>query len=106
MTEFVFVYVTTPERAEADTIARIAVEERLAACANIISGMTSIYRWQGKVDEARETVLILKTRMALFDRLSARIKSLHSAECPCISALPIVAGDAGFLKWIEESTEE
>ena len=104
MTDFIVVYVTTPDRAEAETIARAVVEERLAACANILPDMFAIYRWDNKVEEGREVVLILKTRASLFDALAARIKSLHSADLPCIIALPITAGEAGFLRWIGQAT--
>ena len=106
MTGCLFVYVTTPTHAEAETLARAAVEERLAACANILPAMTSLYRWQGKIEEGREAVLILKTRAALFDALTARLKTLHPAECPCIVALPLVAGEAGFLRWIGDETQK
>jgi periplasmic divalent cation tolerance protein len=104
MSEPRLVYVTTADEAEAERLARAAVEERLAACANILPGMRSLYWWQGKVEAGRETVLILKTRANLVDALTARLKELHSYDTPCIVALPILGGNADFLTWIAAET--
>jgi periplasmic divalent cation tolerance protein len=98
------VYVTCAGDDEAERIARAVVGERLAACANIIPGMRSLFWWQGKIDEGRETVLILKTRAELVAPLTARIKSLHSYTVPCVVALPIEAGNQDFLDWILAET--
>ena len=103
MTGILSVTITTASRTEAENIARAVVTEKLAACANILSGVRSIYRWQGKVEEADEVMLIVKTTVEKFDVLSVRVKELHSYECPCIVAMPIVAGDAGYLAWIREN---
>jgi periplasmic divalent cation tolerance protein len=97
-------YVTTASRDEALRIGRAMVEDRLAACANLIDPMTSIYRWQGKIEEGRECVLILKTELALIDALTARVKALHSYTVPCVVAWPIAAGNADFLRWIGDET--
>ena len=77
-----FVYVTTADVEEAKTLGRKLVEEQLAACANILPGATSIFRWQGKVEEAAEAVLILKTTEQKLEQLIGRAKSLHSYDCP------------------------
>lgn len=98
------VYVTASSRDEALTIARVAVEERLAACANVLSPITSIYWWEGKVQEEGEVSFILKTRADLVPALTARIKALHSYTCPCVVALPISAGNPDFLAWIDAET--
>lgn len=98
-----FVYCTTSSCEEAEKIATAVVGEGLAACANILPGMTSIYRWQGRVDRAQEAVLILKTVASSFDPLAARIRALHSYDCPCIIALPIEAGASDYLAWIRQS---
>jgi periplasmic divalent cation tolerance protein len=100
----VLVYVTAANPAEAERIAEAVVGERLAACANLIPGMRSLYWWQGKLDRAEETVLILKTRAALVAALTERVKALHSYTCPCVVALPIEAGNAAFLDWIDAET--
>ena len=100
-----FCYVTAGSRAEALTIGRTVVQERLAACANVLDGMTSLYWWQGALEQAGEAVLILKTRTELVERLTARIRELHSYQCPCVVALPIAAGNPEYLAWIAgEST--
>ena len=104
MMDIAFVYITTPTRDEAEQIGRVLVSERLAACVNIIPGMRSIYRWQGKVEQAREVVMIVKTRDPLFDKVVERVKDLHSDTCPCIVSFPVSAGASTFLDWIREST--
>lgn len=97
----VFVYVTAGSPEEAELLARTIVSERLAACANIIPGMRSVYWWEGAVGEAAETVVIFKTQRDRFEELAARVKALHSYECPCVVALPVVAGLPAYLDWIE-----
>ena len=98
------VYVTTPDEPFARAIAESVVGQRLAACANILPGMQSIYWWNGAVESARESILILKTRQDLVDSLSDAIKSMHPYECPCIVALPIIGGNESFLEWILSET--
>ena len=98
------VYVTAGDRETALAIGRALVEARLAACANVISGMESVYRWQGAVEQASEAVLILKTRTSLLDALTEKVKALHDYDCPCVVALPIAGGNANYLDWIAEQT--
>lgn len=102
--ELVFAYVTAGSRDEAARIGRALVEERLAACVNILPGMTSIYRWQGAVETAEETVLIAKTRATLFERLSERVKELHSYEVPCVVELRLGRGNPDYLGWLAAET--
>ena len=99
-----FVYVTAGDAVEALRIGRAAITERLAACANIIEGMRSVYWWNGAVQDGREAVLILKTTEDRLEALIARVRELHSYDCPCIEALPVVAGYAPFLDWVEGET--
>jgi periplasmic divalent cation tolerance protein len=99
-----FVYVTASSRDEAVSIGRTIVGERLAACANVLDGMTSIYWWEQRLQEANEAVLILKTRNDLVERLTSRVRELHSYSCPCIVAMPITAGNPGYLDWIAGET--
>jgi periplasmic divalent cation tolerance protein len=99
-----WVYMTTSSEQEARRIGRALVEGRLAACVNIIPGMTAFYRWQGNIEEGQETVLIAKTRQALVERLTQRVKALHSYTVPCVVALPILGGNPDFLQWIGEET--
>lgn len=102
MTEVLSVYVTASSREEAEKIAAAVVEDRLAACANIFP-VQSIYRWQGKVDRVEKCALILKTTAEKFGALEVRIKELHSYDCPCIVAWPVVAGSAEYLEWVAAS---
>lgn len=101
----IFIYVTTPSAAEARTIAEAVVADRLAACANIIPGMQSIYHWEGKIEEAQETVVIFKTRASLFQAVEARVKELHKYTTPCIVALPLTAGSQPYLDWLMAETK-
>ena len=98
------VYVTASDQSEARRIGRTLVEERLAACANILEPMNSIYWWEGKVQEASEAVLILKTTQARLEALVNRVKALHSYDCPCIEAWPVAAGYRPFLDWVARET--
>jgi periplasmic divalent cation tolerance protein len=100
----VLVYVTAQNLAEAGRLARAAVEERLAACANILGAVQSIYWWDGEVQESGEAALILKTRSDLAEALAARLKELHSYEVPCIAVFPISGGNSSFLDWIKKET--
>jgi periplasmic divalent cation tolerance protein len=94
------VYMTAGDLAEARRIGRTLVEERLAACVNIIDGMRAVYRWEGELQEGQEVVVIAKTVAAKVDALVARVKALHSYECCCVLALPVAAGNSPFLDWI------
>ena len=98
------IYITTSSRDEALRIGRAVVADRLAACANVLPGVISVYWWQGEVQEGAETSLILKTRSNLVERLTARVKELHSYDCPCVVALPIANGNPDFLRWIADET--
>ena len=104
MTAF-FCYVTAPSRDEALQIGRAVVQARLAAGANVLDGATSIYWWQGELRQSSEAVLILRTREERVAELVERVRELHSYDCPCVIALPITAGNPGYLAWIEAETE-
>jgi len=100
----VMVYVTAGSREEAALLARTVIEEKLAACANILAEMTSVYRWQGEVCEEPEFAIVMKSRRDLIGRLTERIKALHSYDCPCVVALDISEGNPAFLDWIAQET--
>ncbi len=100
------VYITAGSAAEAKRLARTLVAERLVACANVIEGVTSVYWWEGEVQEGAEASLIAKTRSDRVDAVIARVKELHDYSCPCVVALPILAGNPDFLAWIATETEE
>lgn len=99
------VYVTTKDRDEARTIGTALVQEKLAACANIIDGMESIYRWEGKVETGKEAVLILKTTYNNITKLTGRIKELHSYDVPAIVSINLAEqeGNAEYLNWVVQS---
>jgi periplasmic divalent cation tolerance protein len=94
------VYMTAGSLAEARTIGRELVESGLAACVNILPGMQSIYRWEGKIEEATEVVMIAKTTAPRVPALTAKVKSLHSYDCPCVVSLKVEEGYQPFLDWI------
>ena len=98
----VLVTVPTPERAA--EMARTLVDERLAACGNVVPGLRSIYRWEGKVQEDDEALLLLKTTRARFEALRDRVLALHPYEVPEVIALPVEAGSAAYLGWIAAET--
>jgi periplasmic divalent cation tolerance protein len=98
------VLVTCASLTEARIIARSVVEKKLAACANILPGVQSIYRWKRKVEHAREVLLLIKTSAARLPRLEQEVARLHSYEVPEFIALPITAGAQAYLKWIGENT--
>lgn len=104
MTDKIAVLSTCDSAEQAGRIARHVVQLRLAACVNIVPGVTSVYRWKGAVEEASEWLLIIKTRRELFDRLRAEIERLHSYEVPEVVALPIVDGAGAYLRWLAAET--
>ncbi|MFH1683361.1 MAG: divalent-cation tolerance protein CutA [Candidatus Margulisiibacteriota bacterium] len=99
------VYITAKDKEEARKIGQALVEGRLAACANIINNMESIYWWKGKIQNDNEAVLIVKTKENLVPELIEKVKSIHSYDCPCIVALPILDGNKAFLDWIQKETK-
>lgn len=94
---------TTPTREEATKIAKLLIDEKLAACVQLLS-VESFYVWQGAPQNEPETLLLIKTRAALFDQAIARIKQVHSYTVPEIVAMPFAAGFAGYLNWIGDVT--
>ena len=99
--DYCVVLVTVSSETEAKTIARALVEERLAACVNIIPGLTSIYRWEEKICEDRELLLVIKTKVEKVAALRERIVHLHSYAVPEVIALPIVDGSTRYLEWLD-----
>lgn len=95
---------TCPDRTTAERIAETVVSERLAACVNIVPGLTSIYRWEGQIQREVELLLLIKTRQEIYSLLEARIRELHPYQVPEIIALPIQTGSVAYLDWIADST--
>ncbi len=104
MAEEVLVVLTTwPDADAARAAARTLVEEKLAACANIVPGVESVYRWEGKVETNAEVLMILKTTIAHYQMIETRIRALHSYELPEIISLRITDGLPAYLRWVEQS---
>ena len=101
----VSVYALFADSAEAERISRVGVEERLAACANILPGVRSIYRWQGAVETVEEVAAIFKTTGEAADRLIERIAELHSYDVPCVAVWPIGKLLAAYGDWVESSVD-
>ncbi|MCK5426682.1 MAG: divalent-cation tolerance protein CutA [Thermodesulfovibrionia bacterium] len=100
----IVVLVTVPDEDEAARIAQALVKEKLAACANIITNIRSIYRWEGAIEDAQEVLMVAKTQRRHFSALSAKVRERHSYSVPEIIALPITEGSEDYLKWLNEST--
>ncbi len=102
--EVSIVFVTAGSEEEAATIGRTVVRERLAACANILPRIASVYWWKGEMCEEPEALVILKTRSSLFNALKARVRVLHSYETPEIIAFPVAQGFEDYLRWVAAET--
>ncbi|NWG03076.1 MAG: divalent-cation tolerance protein CutA [Syntrophaceae bacterium] len=105
MSEPIVVLVTCGSEEEALKIANALVEEHLAACVNMVSPIRSIYRWEGKIWDEKEWLLLIKTQRPRFEELEKRVKSLHSYAVPEIISLAITDGSLAYLNWLRESTE-
>jgi periplasmic divalent cation tolerance protein len=102
----IVVFVTTSSEEEATGLARRAVEADLAACANVLPAIRSIFRWEGAIVDEQEALIILKSRADLFDDLASLLKRHHSYSVPEIIAVPIANGSADYLKWIRDVTRK
>ncbi|MGE0267982.1 MAG: divalent-cation tolerance protein CutA [Candidatus Omnitrophota bacterium] len=101
----IVVFITCKDQPEAKAVADRLLEEKLIACANIVSGVQSMYWWQGKVNSDQEVLMVIKTRKSLFSKIVKTVKTVHSYTVPEIIALPIVAGNEDYLNWINDSTQ-
>lgn len=95
-------YVTTKDSAQARTIARQLLDERLIACANLLPQMEAIYRWKGEIQQDSECLMILKTTTALVSKVLSRVETLHSYETPCVLSLAIESGTEPYLRWLQD----
>ena len=99
-----FVYIVFGNMDEARSVGKELVSKRLAACVNIIDNMSSMYWWENEIQDDTEIVLIAKTKEELVPDLIAKVKSMHSYECPCIASFPIADGNKAFLDWVRNET--
>lgn len=102
----ILVYMTASTHEEALRLSRLLIEKRLAACANILAPITSVYEWNGAVCEGSEVAFLAKTTESRLPELMNCVKIHHSYETPCIVALPLSGGEASFLSWIEKQVQE
>lgn len=105
MKEYIVIFITTPSDEEAQRIANALVEEKKAACVNILRDLRSLFWWEGKVDSASEALLIVKTKERFLDSIVKLVKGLHTYTVPEIIAIPIIGGNPEYLRWIDESLE-
>ena len=102
--EHIVVFITVADEEEARLIARVLLRQRKVACVNIIPGVKSLFWWQGKIDSAEESLLIIKTRSILLDEITQLVKEIHSNDVPEVIGLPIVGGNKDYLEWIGNET--
>jgi periplasmic divalent cation tolerance protein len=100
-TDKIVVLITTSSEEEAHKIAELLVNRRKAACVNIVPRVDSLFWWKGKLDSARESLLVVKTKASLFPEIISLVKEIHSYEVPEIIALPIIAGSEDYFKWLD-----
>ncbi len=106
MDEVILIFSTAPDAETAKRIARILVEEKLAACVSLMPAVQSIYRWEGKVEEAIEISLMIKTKRSSFASLSDQIKAIHPYDVPELVALPVIDGLPAYLNWVRDETSD
>ncbi len=99
----IVILITAKDKKEAEKIAKKLIKSKLAACVNIVGGIKSLFWWQGKVDQAKETLLIVKSRKEKFEKIAKLAKAIHSYDVPEIIAIPIVSGFKPYLNWIDDS---
>jgi periplasmic divalent cation tolerance protein len=98
--DYIIILVTAKDKGEAEKISKLLLKERLIACANIVSPVTSFFNWIGKMEKAEECLIVMKSRRDLFAKVVEHVKSLHSYEVPEVLALPIVGGSKAYLDWM------
>ena len=99
--EHIVVFITAADDEEAGLISRVLLEQRKAACVNIVPGISSLFWWQDSIDSAQESLLVVKTRAVLLDEIVQLVKEIHSNDVPEIIALPIVGGNQDYLEWVD-----
>jgi len=103
--EHLVVFISFPTKAEAMSVARTLIEEKLAACVHVLSGITAFYHWKGRIEEEPQALLLAKTKRSMWAKLQERVQALHSDEVPEIIGLPIVEGLPAYLSWMDNVVE-
>lgn len=103
---YALVYITTSGEEESKKIGRVLVEEKLAACVNIISSIESIYLWKGEIEDDEESLLIAKTKVSNIDKIIKKVKEIHSYETPAILAIPIIEGSKDYLEYLDSEIRD
>lgn len=103
--DLIFLYVTVPDHNTGMSIGKTLVTEKLAACANLLPPHDSIYEWDGKLEESKEQILLLKTRKSLGAEAESMVAELHPYECPCVLKLPINSANKAFQQWVMDQTQ-
>lgn len=106
VSEFIVVLVTADTKKGAEKIAKALLNKRLAACVNIVPGLTSFFRWKGKTEKANEFLLVIKTQSGLFAELEKTVKANHNYSVPEIIAMPIIKGSKDYLGWIQQEISQ
>lgn len=101
----IVVFITAADAEEARLIADVLLQQKKAACVNIVPGLSSLFWWRDKIDSAKESLLIVKTRASLLDEIVELVKEIHSYDNPEVIALPIVGGSDDYLEWLDEVVE-
>lgn len=101
-----FFYITAGDEKEAERVATSLVEKNLVACANVISGVKSFFRWEGEVKSEKEFLVVGKTRTSLIEDLVQEVKNVHSYDVPCVITWPIEKGNPDFLRWVDSETKK
>ena len=99
----IVILITSSSKEEAKKLTRVLIEEKLAACVNILSGVESLYWWKGKIESSKEWMLVVKTLGKMANKIVKRVKEIHSYEIPEVIALPIVQGNKDYLQWISDA---
>ncbi len=99
------IYITTSGVSESNEIAKVLLQERLAACVNIVPSITSMYLWKGAIEEDNESLMIVKTKSELFEKIIIRVKEIHSYEIPCILKINVEMGSQSYLDWINSELD-
>ncbi|MCP5005520.1 MAG: divalent-cation tolerance protein CutA [Planctomycetes bacterium] len=105
MSGYIIIFITASSVDEAKKLGRVLVEEKLVACANIMSSVHSIYHWQGELCDDEEVLMVLKTKRELFSPVEVRVRELHSYDVPEIIAMPIIEGSDNYLSWLRDETK-